>query len=68
MHASVWAMPFDSSCPNITATLKLSVTLDEREIMQTLSGWIILDLEKKLGKFITNQQLMFLAEVVPEGS
>lgn len=49
---------------NITATLKLSVTLDEREIAQTLSGWIILDLEKKLGKFITNQQLMLQPCVV----
>ncbi|MGJ8670610.1 MAG: hypothetical protein ACSHXK_14060 [Oceanococcus sp.] len=43
---------------NITAKLKLSVNLDGREIAQTLSGWVILDLEKKLARFITNQQFM----------
>ena len=49
---------------NITAKLKLSVSLDGREVTQTFSGRVILDLEKKLARFVTNEQFLLQPCVV----
>lgn len=49
---------------NITARLKLSVTLDGRVVTQTFSGWIILDLQTKQARFVTNQRFLLQPCVV----
>lgn len=43
---------------NITVKLKLSIIIDGREVTQTFLGWVILDLESKLARFVTNQQCL----------
>lgn len=53
---------------NITAKLQLTVTIAERKVSQSLSGWLIEDHQEKNLRFITNQRLLLQPYLVTFGN
>lgn len=53
---------------NVTAKLKLTVSLEGREVSQTFDGWMVCDAQDKTLTFVTNQRFMLQPCIIAFGN
>lgn len=53
---------------NVTAKLKLTVSLEDRDVSQSFDGWVVCDAQDNTFTFVTNERFMLQPCVVAFGS